>query len=455
MWRARTASSGLLSGSSPAASRASSERPRKRASRASVRRGVIATRPRSEPRFTNTCAAVMTSSCAVTSADGSGNNVIMRSKTANLEGGPGRVAVLTYPGLSMFEFAVALEVFGLNEAEQLDVPWYDLVVCGDSPSVRLENGLKLDVPGKLSATRRAGTIVLPPTEDPSQVSDATLAAIRRAHARGARIVSLCTGAFVLARTGLLDGRTAVTHWADCRRFAVQFPTVTLDPDVLYVDDGDILTSAGSAASIDLCLYVVRCDLGAEIATQLARRLVVQPHRDGGQAQYIEAPMPECTECRAVRRHARVDDRASRRGTDDRGLRRPRRDEPAQLRAPLRCRDRVDAVPMAAAAADPAGATTARAHRPRRRRRRRARRTRQCDESAQALPPAAGHQPATPTAARSSRRCRPSRRASVVRRPRGATPRRLRRRGGGAGRRPAGRTRRSRSPRSRRGSRDTA
>jgi AraC family transcriptional activator FtrA len=215
----------------------------------------------------------------------------MRSKTANLESGPGRVAVLTYPGLSMFEFSVAVEVFGLTQADELDVPWYDVVVCGDSPSVRFDNGLTLDVPARLTATRRAGTIVLPPTDVPSQVPDATLAAIRRAHARGARIISLCTGAFVLARTGLLDGRTAVTHWADCGRFEAQFPTVTLDPGVLYVDDGDILTSAGSAASIDLCLYVVRCDLGAEIATQLARRLVVQPHRDGGQAQYIDAPMP--------------------------------------------------------------------------------------------------------------------------------------------------------------------
>jgi transcriptional regulator GlxA family with amidase domain len=123
------------------------------------------------------------------------------------------------------------------------------------------------------------------------VPDATLAAIRRAHARGARIVALCTGAFVLARTGLLDGRTAVTHWADCERFEEQYPAVRLDPDVLYVDDGDVLTSAGSAASIDLCLYVVRCDLGAEVAARLARRLVVPPHRDGGQAQYVDAPMP--------------------------------------------------------------------------------------------------------------------------------------------------------------------
>ena len=117
-------------------------------------------------------------------------------------------------------------------------------------------------------------------------------AVRRAHARGARIISLCTGAFVLARTGLLDGRRAVTHWDECEGFAAQFPAVTLDPEVLYVDEGDILTSAGVAASIDLCLYLVRCDHGADVATLLARHLVVPPHREGGQAQYIDHPIPK-------------------------------------------------------------------------------------------------------------------------------------------------------------------
>ena len=215
----------------------------------------------------------------------------MRSKAANLSSHPGRVAVLTYDRMSMLEFAVACEIFGPTFARELDVPWYDLVVCGESAAVRFDNGLLLQVPRALTAARRAHTIVLPPCDDPDSVSDATLDIIRRAHARGARIISLCTGAFVLARTGLLDGRRAVTHWDECTRFAAQYPRVTLDPGVLYVDEGDILTSAGSAASIDLCLYVVRCDLGAEISTALARQLVVQPHRDGGQAQYIDTPMP--------------------------------------------------------------------------------------------------------------------------------------------------------------------
>jgi AraC family transcriptional activator FtrA len=199
--------------------------------------------------------------------------------------------VLTYPGLSMFEFSVACQVFGTAEAGSLGVPWYELVVCGESPSVRCDNGMTLQVPARLAAMRRADTIVVPPCEAPEAVSETTLRAIRRAHARGARVIALCTGAFVLARAGLLDGRRAVTHWAECEHFTAQFPNVTVDPRVLYVDDGDILTSAGSAASIDLCLYVVRCDLGAEVANALARQLVVQPHRDGGQAQYIDAPMP--------------------------------------------------------------------------------------------------------------------------------------------------------------------
>ena len=115
--------------------------------------------------------------------------------------------------------------------------------------------------------------------------------LRQAHRRGARIVSLCTGAFVLAAAGLLDRRRATTHWEDCGQLAMEYPLVQVDPDVLYVDGGDVLTSAGSAACIDLCLHIVRRDHGAEIAARLARELVVPPFREGGQAQYIESPLP--------------------------------------------------------------------------------------------------------------------------------------------------------------------
>ena len=199
--------------------------------------------------------------------------------------------MLTYDALSLFEFSVACEVFGGLKLADLGVEWYRTAVCGDARSVRFDNGLRIDVPQTLRALRNADIVVLPPCEDPGAVSDATLAAVRRAHRRGARLVSLCAGAFVLARTGLLDGRRAVTHWSSCAALAEQFPDVLVDPSVLYIDDGDILTSAGSAASIDLCLHVVRTDLGAEVSNRLARSLVVQPHRAGGQAQYIETPLP--------------------------------------------------------------------------------------------------------------------------------------------------------------------
>lgn len=215
----------------------------------------------------------------------------MRSKTANEGTAPHTVAVVAYDGLAMFEFSVACEVFGPSEALSLGVPWYRFLVCGDQPSVQCDNGLTIQIPRRLASLRNADTVVLPPCEEPGRVSDETLTAIRRAHARGARVLSLCTGAFVLARTGLLDGRRAVTHWSECAEFAAAHPQITVDPSVLYVDEGDILTSAGSAASIDLCLHVVRLDHGVQTANRLARQLVVQPHRDGGQAQYIEAPIP--------------------------------------------------------------------------------------------------------------------------------------------------------------------
>lgn len=215
----------------------------------------------------------------------------MRSKTAKFDAAPHTVAVVAYDGLAMFEFAVACEVFGPSEAAPLGVDWYRFLVCGDQPSVRCDNGLTVQVPRRLAALRHADTVVLPPCQDANRVSDEVLTAVRRAHARGARVLSACTGAFVLARTGLLDGRRAVTHWSQCAALSAAHPEISVDPSVLYVDDGDILTSAGSAASIDLCLHVVRLDHGVETANRLARQLVVQPHRDGGQAQYIEAPMP--------------------------------------------------------------------------------------------------------------------------------------------------------------------
>jgi AraC family transcriptional activator FtrA len=157
--------------------------------------------------------------------------------------------------------------------------------------VRTDAGLRIAVPHGLEALGTADTVVVAPTDLFEQVPDEVLDALRAASARGCRILSLCTGAFVLAAAGLLDGRPATTHWSECADLTRRHPAVAVDPGVLYVDDGDLLTSAGSAASLDLCLHVVRRDYGTEIATRVARDLVVPPQRDGGQAQFIEAPMP--------------------------------------------------------------------------------------------------------------------------------------------------------------------
>lgn len=200
--------------------------------------------------------------------------------------------MVTYDGLTPFEFGVACEVFGRARPE-LAVPWYRFAICAAAPGpVTTDTGFAVLVSSGLEGVDGADTVIVPPTEAHDSLAPAVLDALRRAHGRGARLVSLCTGAFVLAEAGLLDGRRVTTHWTECATLASRHPTVTVDPKVLYVDDGDILTSAGSAASIDLCLHVVRSDFGSEVATHVARDLVVPPHRAGGQAQYIEAPLPE-------------------------------------------------------------------------------------------------------------------------------------------------------------------
>ena len=153
--------------------------------------------------------------------------------------------------------------------------------------------MRMEVSAGLGALATCDTLVVPPCYDPDGVPAQVLEAIRAAHANGARVVSLCTGVFILAAAGLLDGRRVTTHWDDCQRLAEEYAgRLVVDPDVLYVDDGDILTAAGSAASIDLCLHIVRKDFGADIASRLARDLVVPPYRDGGQAQYIATPLPD-------------------------------------------------------------------------------------------------------------------------------------------------------------------
>jgi transcriptional regulator GlxA family with amidase domain len=206
------------------------------------------------------------------------------------------VAAVVTNGLSPFEFAVACEVFGVDRSEAAGAPWYRFIVCGADPApIATQAGFSIHAPYGLEGLRRADSIIVPASESGPE-NEPLLDALRRAHRRGARIMSVCTGAFVLAAAGLLDGRRVTTHWAHSAELAQRYPKVNVDRDVLYVDDGDILTSAGTAAGIDLCLHIVRKDYGAEVANEVARRMVVPPHRDGGQAQFVSAPMPELSAC---------------------------------------------------------------------------------------------------------------------------------------------------------------
>jgi transcriptional regulator GlxA family with amidase domain len=201
-------------------------------------------------------------------------------------------AVITH-GVAPFELAVGCEVFGLARPEIVD-PWpYEFFVCSpDAPRVRTNQGFAIDGVRPLAALHRADTIIVPAwTGDADhEPPDAMTIALQRAYRRGVRLLSVCSGAFALAHAGLLDGRRATTHWMHADELAQQFPAIDVDPDVLYVDEGQILTSAGTAAGIDLCLHVMRLDHGAAVANAVARRMVVPPHRDGGQAQFVEAPI---------------------------------------------------------------------------------------------------------------------------------------------------------------------
>jgi transcriptional regulator GlxA family with amidase domain len=207
------------------------------------------------------------------------------------------VATVVFDGVSPFEFAVACEVFGIDRSADVGAPWYRFVVCSADPSpVTARTGFTIGTRHGLEALRRADTILIPAAGDGAEHNQALLEALRRAHARGARLLSVCTGAFVLAAAGLLDGRPATTHWMHTAELVRRYPLVKVDPDVLYVDDGQILSSAGTAAGIDLCLYVVRLDYGAEAANIVARRMVVPPHRDGGQAQFVAQPISGLAVC---------------------------------------------------------------------------------------------------------------------------------------------------------------
>ena len=204
-----------------------------------------------------------------------------------------RVSVVAHDGLAPFELGVAAEVFALPRPELEVDMWSEFSVCAEHPGgLPALGGFGLAVDNDLDELARADTIILPGTHDVhGDPPEALVQELKTAHARGARLVSICSGAFVLAATGLLDGRRAATHWRYAPLLARRFPRVRVTPDVLYVDGDDVLTSAGTAAGIDLCLHLVRRDHGAEVANRVARRMVVAAHRDGGQAQFIDLPVP--------------------------------------------------------------------------------------------------------------------------------------------------------------------
>ncbi len=207
------------------------------------------------------------------------------------------VAVIVLPPLAAFEFGVAAEVFGIDRsAREPGLPRFDFRVCTAVPgNVPLKGGVSLLVDRGLEATADADLVIMAPfgDDDGQDIPEAVLDALRAAHRRGAWVMSICSGAFALARAGLLDGRRCTTHWHFSGLLAAQYPKVLVDENVLYVQDGRVITSAGTAAGVDACLHLIRVEFGARVAAGIARDMVVPPHRDGGQAQYIDRPIPAC------------------------------------------------------------------------------------------------------------------------------------------------------------------
>ncbi|MDY7580033.1 helix-turn-helix domain-containing protein [Herbaspirillum sp. RTI4] len=199
-----------------------------------------------------------------------------------------RIALLAFDGISTFHLSIPYAVFGENR-QDIGIPAYTISLCAaESGVLRTSMGLEIQIPDGLAALTEADIIIIPSWKDIDSLPPPHLtAALKEAHRRGARIVGLCLGAFLVAEAGLLAGRSATTHWAWAPVFAKRFPSVILDPQVLYIDHGDVVTSAGTAAGLDCCLHLLRQELGAELASRIARRLVIPPHRQGNQAQYVE------------------------------------------------------------------------------------------------------------------------------------------------------------------------
>lgn len=203
------------------------------------------------------------------------------------------VAVLGTTTIAPFELGVVCEVFGIDRSAD-GLPRFDFAVCapGSGP-LAAAGGMTVQAHYGLDRARSADLVVIPTWHTVPEPSDpAVIEVLHAAVARGATVLSVCTGAFLLADAGLLDGRRATCHWHDADRLLARYPNIALEPDRLYVEDGPVITSAGTAAGIDACLHIVRRELGARAANGIARRMVVPPHRDGGQAQYVATPVPE-------------------------------------------------------------------------------------------------------------------------------------------------------------------
>lgn len=207
-----------------------------------------------------------------------------------------KLTILALDAVVPLDLAIAAQLMGYPAAP------YDVTICGPRPGqVTTTSGFAAAVSHGLRALAAANTVMIPGFSPHNRaLPPPVLEGLRRAYQRGARMVSICTGAFALAQAGILDGRRAATHWRHAGELATSFPAVTVDPDVLYVDQGQVLTSAGVAAGIDLCLHLIRADHGARAANAVARQVVIAPYRDGGQAQYIRQPVPAARPARRWR-----------------------------------------------------------------------------------------------------------------------------------------------------------
>lgn len=204
-----------------------------------------------------------------------------------------KVVLLAIPGVAPFEFGVVCEVFGIDRSEHGGPEFEFSIATAEPGPVRTSLGYDMIIADGLGKAADADLIAVPAHVIDADVHPEVVRVLREASDRGAWILSICSGAFTLAKAGLLAGRSATTHWMHAERLAADFPDVSVDPDVLFVEDGRIITSAGTASGIDACLHLIRTELGAAAANVVARRMVVPPQRAGGQSQYIATPVKEC------------------------------------------------------------------------------------------------------------------------------------------------------------------